>query len=156
MVGALKEVVVKELVRLKVGCADFSRAVTQCSWQEEQTRIRMGLKENMKHANEVRLFPLVQTLDAVVRDEAHTLEIRRSCEKSITKVETDILAEMPGTGRPPKTRARHCDASEIARRFADIAQLDTSARASQYRNMDGRWRIASLPAFFHPGFTSGV
>lgn len=31
MVGALKEVVVKELVRLKVGCADLSQAVTQCS-----------------------------------------------------------------------------------------------------------------------------
>jgi hypothetical protein len=38
MVGALREVVVKELVRLK----------------EEQTRIRQGIKDNMKHASEVR------------------------------------------------------------------------------------------------------
>lgn len=41
MTGALKEVVVKELVRLK----------------DEQERIRLGLKENMKHANEVSFLP---------------------------------------------------------------------------------------------------
>lgn len=39
LAGALREVVVKELVRLK----------------EEQGRIRQGLKENMKHANEVSI-----------------------------------------------------------------------------------------------------
>mgnify|MGYP006876475491 CR=1 FL=1 len=41
LVEVLREVIVRELVRLK----------------EEQTRIRQGLKENMKHANEVRSLP---------------------------------------------------------------------------------------------------
>jgi len=74
MVGALKDVVVKELVRLKVGLSPL-RTLMDTDRQEEQTRIRMGLKENMKQANEVRACNGVEGVPLMNRDTTITPRI---------------------------------------------------------------------------------